>query len=41
MRGKELALVEEETEEDYLDESEIEGDETMKSEMNHGWTANP
>lgn len=35
MRGKELALVEEELEDD-TEESEIEGDETMKSEMNHG-----
>ncbi len=36
MRGKELALVEEETEEDYLDESEIEGEEIMESETHHG-----
>jgi nitrogen fixation protein NifZ len=39
MRGKELALVEDALEDDaeeYLDESEVEAEETMKSEMNHG-----
>lgn len=39
MRGKELALVEEEAKEgseEYLDESEIEGEEIMESETNHG-----